>query len=79
MKTNVKRFVLTTLIAGFTSMVIAATVCDLPEDYGTTNGSSPNQQKQAVCHKGKKTLFLPPPAAKAHIQHGDTAGPCPTP
>jgi hypothetical protein len=78
MKRNVKRFILTTLMAGFASMAIAAT-CDLPETYATTDGSSPNQQKQAVCHKGKKTLFLPPPAAQAHIQHGDTAGPCPTP
>ncbi len=29
-----------------------------------------------VCHKGKKTLTLPAPAAEAHARHGDTLGPC---
>lgn len=28
-----------------------------------------------ICHNGK-TLQLPAPAAKAHLAHGDTAGPC---
>ena len=29
-----------------------------------------------VCHKGKKTLELPEPAARGHLAHGDTPGPC---
>lgn len=33
--------------------------------------------KRAVCHKGKKTLYLPPSAVEAHLKHGDTLGPCP--
>jgi hypothetical protein len=37
----------------------------------------PGQQKVAVCHKGKKTLWLPPAAVDAHLAHGDTLGPCP--
>jgi hypothetical protein len=30
-----------------------------------------------ICHKGKKTLELPAPAARGHLSHGDTPGPCP--
>ena len=29
-----------------------------------------------VCHKGKKTLELPRDAVQAHLDHGDTLGPC---
>ena len=29
-----------------------------------------------VCHKGKKTLELPREAVQAHLDHGDTLGPC---
>lgn len=29
-----------------------------------------------LCHKGHKTLELPREAARAHIDHGDTFGPC---
>jgi hypothetical protein len=36
------------------------------------------QDKDPVCHKGKKTLTLPEPAVEAHLRHGDTSGPCPT-
>jgi hypothetical protein len=44
----------------------------------TTSGStsSSNQGKTAICHKGKNTLYLPAPAIKAHLKHGDTLGEC---
>jgi hypothetical protein len=29
-----------------------------------------------VCHKGKKTLELPQEAVQAHLNHGDSLGPC---
>ena len=29
-----------------------------------------------VCHKGKKTLELPQKAVQAHLDHGDSLGPC---
>ncbi len=32
--------------------------------------------KVAVCHKGKKTLWIDRAALKAHLGHGDTQGPC---
>ena len=30
-----------------------------------------------VCHKGKKTLTVSNAASFVHLDHGDTAGPCP--
>lgn len=41
-----------------------------------TYGSVYDQEKVAVCHKGKKTLLLPHTAVDAHLGHGDTMGPC---
>ena len=38
-------------------------------------GAGPGQHKIAICHKGQ-TLELPEPAIQAHINHGDTLGPC---
>ena len=29
-----------------------------------------------ICHKGKKTLELPREAVQAHLDHGDSLGPC---
>ncbi len=34
------------------------------------------QDKVAVCHKGKKTLWVAEPAVRAHLDHGDRRGPC---
>jgi hypothetical protein len=31
---------------------------------------------EVVCHKGKKTLVLPQEAVQAHLDHGDSLGPC---
>jgi hypothetical protein len=38
--------------------------------------SEPVQGHELVCHKGKKTLSLPPSAVDAHLGHGDHRGPC---
>ncbi|AWV07550.1 hypothetical protein [Marilutibacter maris] len=43
----------------------------LPGDY--VGGPA---DKRLVCHKGKKTLELPPEAISAHLGHGDYRGPC---
>jgi len=32
--------------------------------------------KVAVCHKGKKTIYVDDAAVKAHLGHGDYLGPC---
>ncbi|MDD2814256.1 MAG: VCBS repeat-containing protein [Thiotrichaceae bacterium] len=42
----------------------------------SSSTSSNNQGKTAICHKGKNTLYLPAPAIKAHLKHGDTLGEC---
>jgi len=49
-------------------------------DQGAIRGScedDPNQ-KIEICHKGRKTLRLPQAAIQAHLNHGDTLGPCKT-
>jgi hypothetical protein len=33
-------------------------------------------KKTTVCHKGKKTIVVGARAARAHLRHGDSAGPC---
>ncbi len=34
-------------------------------------------QTITICHKQKQTLVLPDDAVTAHLNHGDTYGPCP--
>lgn len=34
--------------------------------------------KIPVCHKGRHTIYIPYPALKAHLKHGDCIGPCQT-
>jgi hypothetical protein len=50
-----------------------------PSGYSAKTKAAESEyvEKQAVCHKGKNTLFLPPSAIPAHLAHGDTLGPCP--
>lgn len=55
---------------------------DKPGKPGKTQAPSTAQyqygaKKVTLCHKGKKTLTVGAPAAKAHQRHGDTLGPCP--
>jgi len=33
--------------------------------------------QQIICHKDKKTLTVSNAASFAHLDHGDTVGPCP--
>jgi len=33
--------------------------------------------QQIICHKGKKTLSVSNAASFAHLDHGDSVGPCP--
>lgn len=81
---------LATALVAQTSDTTAAKNCPLSESEAQT--ATANKQKQdeqspgepgdkvAVCHKpgtpAQKTLFLPPPAARAHMGHGDTPGAC---
>ena len=48
--------------------------------FGCTVGieeSAPKARgKVAVCHKGKKTIYVDEAAVKAHLGHGDYIGPC---
>ena len=46
---------------------------------GAPDPTPPPQGKVAVCHKGKKTLYLPKPAVRAHLRHGDIEGSCEAP
>ncbi len=40
------------------------------------HGEGAGQENVVVCHKGKRTLTVAGPAAQAHLDHGDTLGPC---
>jgi len=33
--------------------------------------------QQMICHKGKKTLTVSNASSFAHLDHGDSPGPCP--
>ena len=53
---------------------------DAPSTAQYQYGPSGNQYgktKVTLCHKGKKTITVGKPAAKAHLRHGDTLGRCP--
>ena len=43
--------------------------------YGPS-GKQYGKTKVTLCHKGKKTLRVGAPAAKAHLRHGDKLGSC---
>jgi hypothetical protein len=42
----------------------------------SSGGNQYGRHKVAVCHKGRKTLWLPQPAVRAHLRHGDKLGVC---
>jgi hypothetical protein len=44
--------------------------------YGPS-GKQYGKTKVTLCHKGKKTITVGAPAAKAHMRHGDKLGRCP--
>ncbi len=39
------------------------------------NGKGNGEEKVTICHKGH-TLEVAKPAVQAHLDHGDTLGPC---
>ena len=41
-------------------------------------GKKHGHNKVAICHKGV-TMFVPQPAVKGHLKHGDCEGECPCP
>ena len=48
-----------------------------PGALATTAEDEDSGPREAVCHKGRKTLELPAPAVRAHLGHGDQRGACP--
>jgi len=46
------------------------------QQYGPA-GKQYGKTKVTLCHKGKKTITVGSPAARAHLRHGDTLGSCP--
>ncbi len=61
-------------------LVLLSSACVVvpTESYGgkAGGGSQDAAGSTLVCHKGKKTLQLPPDAVPAHMNHGDSRGPC---
>lgn len=57
-------------------LVLVMVGCSGHAEYGRGPRETPESQKVVLCHKGKKTLQVGAAAAKAHYDHGDTAGPC---
>lgn len=55
------------------SAVALLSACVVLDD-GRPRGKA--AQSVTLCHKGNKTMELPQEAARAHLDHGDTYGPC---
>ena len=60
----------------FLAFLIALAVSSCAIDPSKGRGGKSGGGAVLVCHKGQKTLELPQEAAGAHIDHGDTYGPC---
>jgi hypothetical protein len=41
----------------------------------SSGGKQYGKHRVALCHKGH-TIYVAPPAVKAHVKHGDTLGAC---
>ena len=54
-------------------LLLSVSACVVPPVGGSGKAGG---ETAVVCHKGKKTLELPRSAAQAHLDHGDTLGPC---
>jgi hypothetical protein len=48
----------------------------VPTTTTTTTVPPGRRDKVAVCHKAKKTLYLPERALRGHLRHGDSLGAC---
>ena len=53
----------------------AAAATAAKKQYGPS-GKQYGKTKVTLCHKGKKTITVGAPAAKAHLRHGDKLGRC---
>jgi hypothetical protein len=53
----------------------AAAATAAKKQYGPS-GKQYGKTKVTLCHKGKKSLTVGAPAAKAHLRHGDKLGRC---
>jgi hypothetical protein len=42
----------------------------------SSGGKQYGHHKVAICHKGRRTLWLPQSAVRAHLHHGDKPGVC---
>jgi hypothetical protein len=45
------------------------------QQYGSA-GKQYGHHRVLLCHKGKHTIRVAPPAVKAHLRHGDKLGAC---
>lgn len=50
--------------------------CAVAVEEAEQDPGPPGQNKIAICHKGKKTQYVPEAALKAHLNHGDYLGEC---
>lgn len=67
--------IVSAIVGGAATIDLVPMLPAVGDESPPVGGESPVRVQ--VCHKGKKTLTLPAPAAEAHLRHGDTAGPCP--
>ena len=65
------------LLGGLVLWPTANLVGDPPKDNGNAKDKESDKKKEKVtiCHKGQ-TIEVPKPALQAHLNHGDTLGPC---
>jgi hypothetical protein len=59
----------------YKAMLYGAVLVGLTLAPGLTNGGGNGQVKVTICHKGQ-TLEVAEPAVQAHLNHGDSLGPC---
>ncbi len=45
--------------------------------FGLSHGALAAADRVTICHKKVQTASIAAPALSAHLQHGDTEGPCP--
>ena len=65
------------MLGGLVLWPTANLVGDPPKDNGNAQDKENDKKKEKVtiCHKGQ-TLEVPKQALQAHLNHGDTLGPC---
>lgn len=61
---------------GFVAVSGCAVLLEVKPPYTTTKKAANADDKIAVCHKGKKTIYISRAALDAHLKHGDYRGHC---